>query len=102
MRCATLTYPNTKRGCRPTCSSARESRVHGPTTSMSWSRLTRAGRTVCCFATICAHPETASAYGSLKKSLALAFGDDIEGFRNAKGEFVKTVTEKARSEFGPR
>jgi hypothetical protein len=36
----------------------------------------------------------------LKKSLALAFGDDIEGFRNAKHAFVKTVTEKARSEFG--
>ena len=49
-----------------------------------------------------AHPETASAYGSLKKSLAQAFGDDIEGFRNAKHEFVKTVTAKARSEFGPR
>ncbi len=49
-----------------------------------------------------AHPETASAYGSLKKSLAVAFGDDIEGFRNAKHAFVKTVTEKARSEFGAR
>jgi len=43
------------------------------------------------------HPETASAYGSLKKSLALAFGDDIEGFRNAKHDFVATVTAKARS-----
>lgn len=49
-----------------------------------------------------AHPEAASAYGSLKKSLALAFGDDIAGFRNAKSTFVKTVTEKARSEFGTR
>jgi GrpB-like predicted nucleotidyltransferase (UPF0157 family) len=48
------------------------------------------------------HPETASAYGNLKKSLALAFGDDIEGFRNAKHEFVTTVTAKARSEFGAR
>jgi GrpB-like predicted nucleotidyltransferase (UPF0157 family) len=48
------------------------------------------------------HPETASAYGSLKKSLALAFGDDIEGFRNAKHQFVKTVTSKARSQFGTR
>jgi GrpB-like predicted nucleotidyltransferase (UPF0157 family) len=47
-----------------------------------------------------AHPETASAYGSLKKSLALAFGDDIAGFRNAKSAFVKTVTDKARVEFG--
>ena len=48
------------------------------------------------------HPETASGYGSLKKSLALAFGDDIEGFRNAKHQFVKTVTSKARSQFGTR
>jgi GrpB-like predicted nucleotidyltransferase (UPF0157 family) len=48
------------------------------------------------------HPETASAYGSLKKSLALAFGDDIEGFRNAKHEFVTSVTAKARSELGSR
>jgi GrpB-like predicted nucleotidyltransferase (UPF0157 family) len=48
------------------------------------------------------HPETAGAYGRLKKSLALAFGDDIEGFRNAKHEFVKTVTAKARSEFDTR
>jgi GrpB-like predicted nucleotidyltransferase (UPF0157 family) len=47
-------------------------------------------------------PETASAYGSLKKSLALAFGNDIAGFRNAKHQFVKTVTSKARSEFGTR
>jgi GrpB-like predicted nucleotidyltransferase (UPF0157 family) len=49
-----------------------------------------------------AHPETASAYGSLKKSLALAFGDDIAGFTNAKHAFVTTVTAKARSEFGTR
>ena len=28
--------------------------VPGPTTSMSWSRPIRAGRTICCFATICA------------------------------------------------
>ena len=48
------------------------------------------------------HPETASAYATLKKSLARAFGDDIEGFRNAKHEFVTTVTAKARSEFGTR
>jgi GrpB-like predicted nucleotidyltransferase (UPF0157 family) len=44
------------------------------------------------------HSETASAYGDLKRSLALAFKDDIEGFRNAKSPFVRTVTEKARSE----
>jgi len=48
------------------------------------------------------HPETASAYGSLKKSLALAFGDDIAGFTNAKHAFVKTVMAKARSELGTR
>jgi GrpB-like predicted nucleotidyltransferase (UPF0157 family) len=45
-----------------------------------------------------AHPETASAYASLKKSLAHAFGGDIEGFRNGKHQFVATVTAKAKSE----
>jgi len=48
------------------------------------------------------HPETASAYGVLKKSVALAFGDDIEGYHNAKHEFVKSVTAKALAEFGTR
>jgi GrpB-like predicted nucleotidyltransferase (UPF0157 family) len=48
------------------------------------------------------HPETASSYGSLKKSLALALGDDIKGFRNAKDPFVRTVTAKALSELGTR
>jgi GrpB-like predicted nucleotidyltransferase (UPF0157 family) len=47
-----------------------------------------------------AHPETASAYGSLKKSLALAFGDDIAGYRNAKAQFIGTVMSKAQSELG--
>jgi len=49
-----------------------------------------------------AHPETASAYGSLKRSLALAFGDDIAGYRNAKDQFVGTVMSKAQAEFGTR
>ncbi len=48
-----------------------------------------------------AHPETASAYGSLKKSLALVFKDNIEGFRNAKHSFVVDVIAKARAEREP-
>jgi GrpB-like predicted nucleotidyltransferase (UPF0157 family) len=47
------------------------------------------------------HPETASAYGSLKKSMALAFKDDIEGFRNSKHSFVVNVLAKARAEREP-
>lgn len=45
------------------------------------------------------NPEIASAYGSLKKALAAEFGENIEGFRNAKQLFVREVTDKARSAF---
>lgn len=48
------------------------------------------------------HPEMANAFGSLKKSFALGFGDDIEGYRNAKHQFVNAVTAKARSELAMR
>jgi GrpB-like predicted nucleotidyltransferase (UPF0157 family) len=48
------------------------------------------------------HPETASAYGSLKRSLAASFGNDIEAFRNGKHRFVTAVTAKARLEFPAR
>jgi GrpB-like predicted nucleotidyltransferase (UPF0157 family) len=48
------------------------------------------------------HPETASAYGGLKKSLAASFGNDIAGFRNGKHQFVTAVVAKARSEFPAR
>lgn len=45
------------------------------------------------------YPEIASAYGNLKKSLAAEFGENIEGFRNAKHRFVREVTDKALSAF---
>jgi GrpB-like predicted nucleotidyltransferase (UPF0157 family) len=45
-----------------------------------------------------AHPEAASAYANLKKSLAVAFKDDIAGYRNAKHDFVATAVAKARAE----
>ncbi|WP_353641031.1 GrpB family protein [Mesorhizobium sp. WSM2239] len=45
-----------------------------------------------------AHPDAASAYGDLKKSLAVAFKDDIAGYRNAKHEFIVAAMTKARAE----
>ena len=44
-----------------------------------------------------AHPEIASDYAKLKKSLAAEFGEDIAGFRTGKSAFVKTVTANARA-----
>jgi GrpB-like predicted nucleotidyltransferase (UPF0157 family) len=44
-----------------------------------------------------AHPEIAGAYGSLKKAVALVFGDDIAGYRNAKAPFVQALNAKARA-----
>ena len=43
------------------------------------------------------HPEAASAYGSLKKAVALVFGDDIAGYRNAKAPFVQALNARARA-----
>jgi len=34
------------------------------------------------------HPEVVEDYGNLKRALALVFGDDIAGFRDAKSPFV--------------
>ena len=48
------------------------------------------------------HPEVAGAYGHLKKALALAFGEDIAGFRNAKHPFVQQVMAKARAAHSSR
>jgi len=48
------------------------------------------------------NPEIAAAYGSLKKSLAAKFGTDIEGFRKAKHQFVRKITERALSAFVDR
>jgi GrpB-like predicted nucleotidyltransferase (UPF0157 family) len=44
------------------------------------------------------HPDVAGAYADLKKALAVVFGEDIAGFRNAKRPFVQAVMEKARAE----
>jgi len=44
-----------------------------------------------------AHPDVAAAYGSLKKALAVVFGDDIAGFRRAKAPFVEKVLANARA-----
>ena len=46
------------------------------------------------------HPEIAGAYAKLKKAVALVFGEDIAGFRNAKRPFVQAVMAKARAERG--
>jgi GrpB-like predicted nucleotidyltransferase (UPF0157 family) len=45
-----------------------------------------------------AHPGAASAYGDLKKSLAVAFKDDIVGYRNAKHDFVVVALRKRRED----
>jgi GrpB-like predicted nucleotidyltransferase (UPF0157 family) len=42
-------------------------------------------------------PEIARAYGDLKRALALVFGDDIAGFRNAKRPFLEALMIKARA-----
>lgn len=44
------------------------------------------------------HAQIASAYGNLKRALALVFDDDIAGYRNAKGPFLKAVLAKARAD----
>ena len=46
------------------------------------------------------HADVAAAYGDLKKALALVFGDDIIGYRNAKGPFLQAVMAKARAAAG--
>jgi len=42
-----------------------------------------------------AHPETAKAYADLKRSLAIQFPDDINGYATAKTDFVTGVLETA-------
>ncbi|MDR1629847.1 MAG: GrpB family protein [Oscillospiraceae bacterium] len=42
------------------------------------------------------HPETAAEYAKLKRSLFTEFEHDHGGYTAAKGEFVKSITEKAR------
>jgi len=44
------------------------------------------------------HADVANAYGSLKRALAVLFGDDIAGFRDAKRPFLQAVMAKAQAE----
>jgi GrpB-like predicted nucleotidyltransferase (UPF0157 family)/predicted GNAT family acetyltransferase len=44
-----------------------------------------------------AHPDTAAAYASLKRELATRFGDDREGYTEAKAEFIREALDSARS-----
>jgi GrpB-like predicted nucleotidyltransferase (UPF0157 family) len=43
-------------------------------------------------------PEEAARYHALKQELAARFADDREAYTEAKGEYVRTVTEKTRAE----
>ena len=42
------------------------------------------------------HPETAAEYAGLKRGLRRSFKYDRDGYTEAKGEFVKEITQKAR------
>ena len=44
------------------------------------------------------HPEIVSAYAHVKKALALVFGEDIAGYRNAKHPFIQQVMANAQAE----
>ena len=45
-----------------------------------------------------AHHDVATAYGELKKALAVVFQDDIAGFRDAKRPFLQAVMARARTD----
>jgi GrpB-like predicted nucleotidyltransferase (UPF0157 family) len=45
------------------------------------------------------HPKVAHEYGELKKKLQEKFEYDRDGYTEAKGEFIRKVTELARKEF---
>jgi len=45
-----------------------------------------------------AHPEVAAEYAALKHKLHKEYEYDREGYTNAKGEFIRSITEKARKE----
>jgi GrpB-like predicted nucleotidyltransferase (UPF0157 family) len=47
-----------------------------------------------------AHMEDANAYAALKRELALKFGEDREGYNNAKREFVERTLRKSASRKG--
>jgi len=42
------------------------------------------------------HPEDAQAYACLKQELAIRFGENREGYTDAKTEFIESVLSKAR------
>lgn len=44
-----------------------------------------------------ARPEAADAYAALKRGLKEQFEHDRDGYTNAKGEFIKAVTKRAKS-----
>jgi GrpB protein len=44
------------------------------------------------------HPEIVGAYANVKKALALVFGEDIAGYRNAKHPFIQRVMANAQAE----
>lgn len=44
-----------------------------------------------------AHPQDANAYAALKRELGLKFGEDREGYNNAKREFVEGILRKSLS-----
>ena len=44
------------------------------------------------------HPEIVSAYAHVKKALALVFGEDIAGYRNAKHPFIQQVMANTQAE----
>jgi len=48
------------------------------------------------------HPEVAAEYELLKNRLKEQFEFDRDGYTEAKSDFIKRVTEKARTEFGGR
>ena len=43
------------------------------------------------------HPEIVSAYANVKKALALVFGEDMAGYRNAKHPFIQRVMANAQA-----
>lgn len=49
-----------------------------------------------------AHPDIAGAYGQLKRAVALVFGEDIVGYRDAKRPFLQGVLTKARGDRASR
>jgi GrpB-like predicted nucleotidyltransferase (UPF0157 family) len=48
------------------------------------------------------HSDVANTYADLKRLLAVAFGEDIGGYRDAKRPFLRGVLSKARAEGGGR